>query len=214
MHSHHRNAAPRTSPPCTTYYGSLDSVQGLTTFANAQWYELTTHALYRVREVVVANMDAHLAQSPRPVQRKLHDVKQLLEAPFANLSIGYPLCWRGGGSTAVARVDFILGCVIHGPPRAHAPGAHRPSCWRELAGPVHLFGCCRPRAFVPCTAHTPGRHTRAHSCPDSAHRRRHGTVLQVLRRGECATAAPSDQFFKKKTWGKEKMTFPLPSIQP
>ncbi|KAG3094444.1 hypothetical protein PI125_g16568 [Phytophthora idaei] len=92
-----RNAAPRTSPPCTTYYGSLDSVQGLTAFANAQWYELTTHALYRVREVVVANMDAHLAQSPRPVQRKLHDVKQLLEAPFAHLSIDYPLRWCGGG---------------------------------------------------------------------------------------------------------------------
>ncbi|KAL3658901.1 hypothetical protein V7S43_016044 [Phytophthora oleae] len=66
--------APSPVPPCTFYFDLLSSVQGLTSFANAHWYESMAHVLYRVGDFVTANMGADPAHTSKHVTRTLHEV--------------------------------------------------------------------------------------------------------------------------------------------
>lgn len=56
-----RYAALPAPPACATYHGLLSAVQGLT--QKSQWYDPMRHAPYRIREFVVANMDADQAHN-------------------------------------------------------------------------------------------------------------------------------------------------------
>ncbi|KAE9184315.1 hypothetical protein PF002_g26472 [Phytophthora fragariae] len=47
-----RSASPPPAPGYTSYFDLLSAVQGLTTFANANWHEPMAHVMYRVREFV------------------------------------------------------------------------------------------------------------------------------------------------------------------
>jgi hypothetical protein len=85
-----RHAAPPVPPLCRSYNDLLSAVQGLMSFANAQWYPEIAQALYRVREFVMSNMHADPSNSSHRVQRKLREVNQLLGAAFVHLSSDSP----------------------------------------------------------------------------------------------------------------------------
>ncbi|KAG2997509.1 hypothetical protein PC121_g20621 [Phytophthora cactorum] len=52
------NTAPPPPPACDTYFDLLGAIQGLLTFVHTEWHEIFTHPLHRIREFVVANMNA------------------------------------------------------------------------------------------------------------------------------------------------------------
>ncbi|KAE8893974.1 hypothetical protein PF010_g15734 [Phytophthora fragariae] len=51
---------PPPAPACISYVDLLGAVQGLASFANANWHERIAHVLYRVRKLVTPSMDAAL----------------------------------------------------------------------------------------------------------------------------------------------------------
>ncbi|OWZ10970.1 hypothetical protein PHMEG_00016078 [Phytophthora megakarya] len=59
------NVTPRPAPECFSYHDILGALQGLSSFANAEWYEPMTRPLRRLRIFVVANMDADPMHTPR-----------------------------------------------------------------------------------------------------------------------------------------------------
>ncbi|KAG6617251.1 uncharacterized protein IUM83_02422 [Phytophthora cinnamomi] len=99
------NVAPPSAPTCNSYNDLLGAVQGLTTFANAEWYEPMAHVLYRLREFVTANMDADPGHTPARVQRTLHEVNRLLGDAFVHLASDLPTWWRDF-SAAVHRISY------------------------------------------------------------------------------------------------------------
>ncbi|KAL3666991.1 hypothetical protein V7S43_007936 [Phytophthora oleae] len=104
--------APPLVPPCISYFDQLSAVQGLTSFANAHWYEPMAHVLYRVHEFVTANMDADPAHTPKRVERTLHEVNQFLGAAFTPLAADSSYWWREFSTAVVHRVP--VGFVGHG----------------------------------------------------------------------------------------------------
>ncbi|KAG6586852.1 uncharacterized protein IUM83_18848 [Phytophthora cinnamomi] len=99
------NVASQAAPPCTSYLDLLDAIQGLTTFAHVEWYEVTYHPLYRLRKFVTANMDADPANTPRRVQRTLHEVNQFFGSAYIHLSSDSPAWWREF-RTSTHRIKF------------------------------------------------------------------------------------------------------------
>ncbi|KAE8883851.1 hypothetical protein PF005_g19897 [Phytophthora fragariae] len=100
-----RGVTPPPAPACTTYFDLLGAVQGLASYANANWHEPMAHVLYRVREFVTANMDADPANTPCRVERTLHEVNQFLGAAFAPLASDSPYWWRDF-SMAASQIEF------------------------------------------------------------------------------------------------------------
>jgi hypothetical protein len=100
-----RNVALPAAPACTPYFDILAAIQGLTTFANALWYEPLTRPLYRLREFVAANMDADPHHSPHRVSRTLHEINHHLGSVYIHLSSDSPLWWRDF-CAAAARIEF------------------------------------------------------------------------------------------------------------
>ncbi|KAE8897342.1 hypothetical protein PF003_g18933 [Phytophthora fragariae] len=76
-----RSVTPPPAPACTTYFDLLGAVQGLASFANANWHEPMAHFLYRVREFATANMGADPANTPCRVERTLHERRRSNFAP-------------------------------------------------------------------------------------------------------------------------------------
>lgn len=72
----------------------LEAVQSLLAFAHAEWYALSTRPLHRIREFVVANMDADPSHTPQRVQRKLHEADLHLGSVYVHLSSDSPFWWR------------------------------------------------------------------------------------------------------------------------
>jgi hypothetical protein len=99
------SAAPPPPPACTSYFDLLSAIQGLLTFAHAEWFEEFTRPLHRLREFTVANMDADPLHNPERVQRTLHEVNHHLGATYVHLASDSPLWWREF-STAAARIEF------------------------------------------------------------------------------------------------------------
>jgi len=91
-----------TSAAPPSYFDLLSAIQGLLTFAHAEWHEEFTCPLHRLREFTVANMDADPCHNPERVQRTLHEFNHHLGATYVHLASDSPLWWRHF-STATAR---------------------------------------------------------------------------------------------------------------
>ncbi|KAG1706478.1 hypothetical protein DVH05_001627 [Phytophthora capsici] len=86
--------APPQAPSCRNYHDLLGAIQGLTTLANAEWYEPMAHVLYRLRDFATRNMDEDPDHSPELVKRTLDEVNQFLGSTFIHLSSDSPTWWR------------------------------------------------------------------------------------------------------------------------
>ncbi|KAE9049070.1 hypothetical protein PR002_g75 [Phytophthora rubi] len=137
------SAAPPAPPACRSYHDQLGAVQGLTTFANAQWYDPMAHVLYRICEFVVVNMDADPGHSPRRVQRTLHQVNQLLGAVLVHLSSDHPI---GGAAFALQR---------HGSTSTQWRGR-----WRYTLSPCANWRTALAAVAVAALQAAPGRNLR------------------------------------------------------
>ncbi|KAE9199716.1 hypothetical protein PF001_g21275 [Phytophthora fragariae] len=102
-----RSVTPPPAPACTTYFDLLGAVQGLASFANANWHEPMAHFLYRVREFATANMGADPANTPCRVERTLHEIE------FCSVS------W----SLALAELAHAPATPAPQPPRGASMGA-------------------------------------------------------------------------------------------
>ncbi|OWZ15770.1 hypothetical protein PHMEG_00010531 [Phytophthora megakarya] len=99
------NVTPPPAPQCRNYHDLLDTLQGLSSFGSADWYEPTTHPLKSLRLFVGANMDTDPGHTPHRVQRTLVQVNHLLGSTFFQLASVSPVQWREFKANA-RRIDF------------------------------------------------------------------------------------------------------------
>ncbi|OWZ05733.1 hypothetical protein PHMEG_00022119 [Phytophthora megakarya] len=61
------NGAPAPAPECRNYHDLLDVLQGLSSFARAEWYESMTDPLKMLRLFVESTMDIYPGHKPHRV---------------------------------------------------------------------------------------------------------------------------------------------------